>query len=128
MFPFRRIWENLVFLSSILVLLIVGAFFLIVVDLEKRSLSQVKEFSSERVSTTLRESWERKALDLGNLLARQCAPHLYRLDVSAMQKILADAVNSHDVLYISLHTADGRVLIDEQQTTEHGTFRTEFQY
>lgn len=115
MFPFRHIWANLVFLSSILVLLIVGAFFLIVVDLEERSLSQVKEFSSENISRTMRENWESEALDLANLLARQCAPHLSRFNVSAMQEILTEAVSCRDVLYINLHNADGRILID---TTE----------
>ncbi|MFC1657286.1 ATP-binding protein [Candidatus Moduliflexota bacterium] len=109
---FRNIWSNVVLLSSLLVLLIVTAFFYIVIDLDRRSLSQIKEETSTHVTQVLRHTWEEKFIELTKLLSRRFAQPMHHLEVAEMYELASLAGEGAGILYIYIHDSEGRILVD----------------
>lgn len=112
MYPFKSIWANLVFSSSLLVLAITGAFFLVVVNRGTETLQEVRDKTAVQVAEELDRNWQRRAEALTDYLAERSSKLIYRLDVEEMREMAAAAASGQGVLYVYIHDAEGRFLVD----------------
>ncbi len=112
MFSSRRIGSNLVLLFAFLSLVTLGVFLSIALDLDRRILSQVQEEQSSLFSRALQDTWEHKTLELTTLLSQRFTQPLRDLRISEMNQIAELAAEGESIVYVYVHDAEGRTLVD----------------
>ncbi|MCP4366430.1 MAG: PAS domain S-box protein [Planctomycetes bacterium] len=112
MFQFRSISTKFILFVSLLVLLSVGVFVGVIVELGKQSRSSVKKTNEALTAEALRKEWEEKGRAMASLLAIQFVQPMYELDVSKMQSLAGSTLKERCFNYVYVLDTKGLVLVD----------------
>lgn len=112
MFQFKSISTKFILFISLLIVLSVGVFVGIIVELGKQSRSSVKETNEALMTDALQKEWEEKGRAMASLLAIQFVQPMYELDVSKMQSMASLTLKEKRFDYIYVLDSKGTVLVD----------------
>ncbi len=112
MFRLKSIRSKFILFISLLILVIVGVFVGIVINLNERSLSKVEEINETLMTEALEEEWEEKGRTLASVLALQFVRPMHELDVSEMHYFANLALEEKGFLYVYVQDEKGQVLVD----------------
>jgi PAS domain S-box-containing protein len=115
MFQFRSISTKFILFISLLIVLSVGVFVGIIVELGKQSRSSVKETNEALMTDALQKEWEEKGRAMASLLSIQFVQPMYELDVSKMQSMASLTLKEKRFDYIYVLDSKGTVLVDASE-------------
>ncbi|HEY2930670.1 MAG TPA: ATP-binding protein [Acidobacteriota bacterium] len=110
MVKFRTVAGKLVFFSVALVVFTAVVFAVTLADLNRRTLSGVKEVNQTVLKDAVQKEWEEKCRDLTKLLAYELTQPLQDLNVAAIDNHVSSALRERDVRYLYVHDENGGVL------------------
>ena len=112
MFRFRSIRTKLMLFTALVILLTVVVFIAVVIDLHRRSFSDVERINIVLMENALQQEWDQKISDLTTLLAKKLVEPMHEFDIFEMDYLARLAMKGKGILYVYVHDEEGRVQVD----------------